>query len=119
MSCSPLAWAMETDQARSAVQRLILMGIGDVADDFGFAMKDVGRLRALCLVDYREFEDELVDLIARRVIALVPECADAYAKETGWRMPSSQIAVVLTGWPDRERLEAGGEHPLLGEVCLP
>jgi hypothetical protein len=98
MSVVALGWAMETGKARTPMERLILIEIGNGADAFGFAMTDRARLRALAAASRDELEEAMTGLVERRVSALVPGLGKLDRAEVG---------------------APGYAHPLFGEVTLP
>jgi hypothetical protein len=117
MTMAAVCWAFAYPVANPA-ERLVLICLGDSADEYGLAMVDLPSLAVRAACDAIVLADALVELQRRDVLRFMPDLRELY-EEMGGLVPSDQRAVIfLRALDDREHLSPGDEHPVYGEVDL-
>ena len=117
MTMAAVCWAFACP-VTSPAERLVLICLGDSADEYGLAMVDLPSLAVRAACDAIVLADVLVELQRRDVLRFMPDLRKLYEEMAGLA-PSDQRAVIfLRALDDRERLSPGDEHPVYGEVDL-
>jgi hypothetical protein len=117
MTMGAVCWAF-TYPVASPAERLVLICLGDSADEYGLAMVDLQSLAGRAACDAIALADVLVELQRRGILLFMPDLRKLYEEMAGLA-PSDRCAVIfLRALDDRELLSPGDEHPVYGEVDL-